>query len=130
MVSLGQPSALSVVRAETAAVDRLYAALEQRSIQVESNNWVIEVLGIHSTPKGDAWVQVRLADDPDLMTVLHLCPRATPDQAIAALAAWMAVPASERPHILDVMRVLRHSGTQEADPQIACHSGFPSYTAR
>ena len=86
--------------------EALFSALDGRTVRIGSADCAIEVTGIHRADDV-VYVQVTSTNEPACGVVLRMAPRATPGQAIAALEARGELPPPERPHVVDVMRMVR-----------------------
>jgi hypothetical protein len=84
--------------------DPLFGDLDRRSITHEDGAWMTRVVGIHRTRRV-AWVQIATSDDEETV-LLRFLPGAKPDTALAALKTWSRMSLAERPHIVDVPRVM------------------------
>ena len=96
------------VQTTATATDPLFADLDGRMVATGSEPWSVRVLGIHARG-GEFWVQCSPPQGALSGPVLRLSGRATAQHAVAALEAWVALPPSSRPDMVDVMRVTRHA---------------------
>jgi hypothetical protein len=83
--------------------DALFAGLDARAVEGHAKTWVTQVLGIHQDAR-HLWVQVAPADAIEKSVVLRVPPRATPHQALAALASAMA--SDQYPEVILVMEIV------------------------
>jgi hypothetical protein len=79
--------------------ERLFAELDGLDIRSAASRWFACVHGIH-TERDEAWVQLSFIGQVPCTVVVHLLPRTTARQAIAAITAW--VNSSDRPRIIEV----------------------------
>jgi hypothetical protein len=89
---------------EASAADALFASLDNRVIENVGRAWLAQVAGVHMNGR-DAWVQIVAADQPACHVVLHLSPRSTATQALAALQGWSNTPAARRGSVVHVMQL-------------------------
>jgi hypothetical protein len=76
----------------------------------------IRVTGIHRL-RDNVFVQITSTAERGCGFVLRMSTYATAGQALAAIDARMALPADERPHVEDVMRV---ANIEDRRPLPAC----------
>lgn len=97
-------------------VDTLFEELDGRDIYCGTSHWLTCVLGIH-TEGDEAWVQLSLAGESSWSLVVHLLPRATGRQAIAAIDSWLDRRPADRPRIMEVasQRFVDPSAVRDAD---------------
>lgn len=67
--------------------DQLAEALEGRQVGARARQWVARVYGVHRDERS-CWIQVAKEDDDTACVVLRCSPRATVEQATAALGRW------------------------------------------
>jgi hypothetical protein len=96
--------------------DFLFSALDGQTVYGHDERWVVQVTGIHRRGQ-DTFVQVTSADAADCGVVLRMPAQATAAHALAALAAHLDLPPGERPHVVDVMRVV---GAEVRQPLRVC----------
>jgi hypothetical protein len=86
-------------------LDPLFGDLDRRPIAAEEGQWVTQVVGIHRTSR-EAWVQIATSRDDDETVLLRFVPGAKTDTALKALETWSGMSLLQRPHIVDVPRVM------------------------
>ena len=64
-----------------------FRALDQRTVDVGAETWVLEVLAIHADG-GELWIQVANGGLPRQEIVLHIWRWTTLGQALAAIKQW------------------------------------------
>ena len=114
---MARASVVSIRRREvepgTARIDDpVFAGLDGRPIR----GGRIRVTGIHRL-RDDVFVQITSSAEAGCGFVLRMSAHATAAQALAAIEARMALPADERPHVEDVMRV---ANIEDRRPLPAC----------
>jgi hypothetical protein len=91
--------------------DALFAGLDARAVPWRARTWVTRVLGIHRDAR-HLWVQVAPADAIEKSVVLRVPPRATPHQALAALAS--AISSDDYPEVITVMDIVKRPASPKA----------------
>ena len=114
---MARASVVSIRRSATEApavriADPVFLGLDGRPIR----GGRIRVTGIHRM-RDDVFVQIASTAEAGCGFVLRMSARATAAQALAAIDARMALPAAERPHVEDVMRV---ASNEDRRPLPAC----------
>ena len=101
-MSASRADAANARRDDPDRAEWIAAALDQQYIGANEGGWTVHVLGVH-TDRDEIWIQV--ASDPEGSDafVLHLSPWATPQHALAALAATRLDNGSY-PQVVPVMR--------------------------
>lgn len=79
-----------------------FLVLDQRMLHVGPDTWIVQVLGIHSSPEG-LWIQLASIDEPHRSFVLQVDESTTVTDVTAALRARAAAPEP-----LEVIRVPRN----------------------
>ncbi len=78
-----------------------FLVLDQRMLHVGPDTWIVQVLGIHSSPEG-LWIQLASIDEPHRSFVLQVDDRTTVTDVTAVLRARASAPEP-----LEVIRVPR-----------------------
>jgi hypothetical protein len=89
----------------SAETDPLFGDLDRRPIADEDGCWMTQVVGIHRTSR-EAWVQIATSRGDEETVLLRLVTGAKPDTALRALEIWSGMSLGDRPHIVDVPRVM------------------------
>jgi hypothetical protein len=101
MLAPGMYTECGTATAEPTTADLLFVELDQRPVKgIEA---VLEVLGIHAVEGRGTWVQLAPSGEPAQAFILYLAPRATVDQALAALDAWGRTPLDIRPRVIEAV---------------------------
>jgi hypothetical protein len=87
--------------------DMWFLVLDQRMLHVGLDTWIVQVLGIHSSPEG-LWIQLASIDEPHRSFVLQVDDHTTVADVTAVLRARTSAPEP-----LEIIRVPKADRPQE-----------------
>jgi hypothetical protein len=85
--------------------DPLFQELDRQRIANQSGDRLTLVVGIHRENR-DAWVQIASSEDVEETVLLHFVPGSKPDTALRSLQTWYEMSRAERPHLVDIPRIM------------------------
>lgn len=90
-----------------AHADMWFLVLDQRMLHVGPDTWIVQVLGIHSSPEG-LWIQLASIDEPQRSFVLQVDEQTTVTDVTVALRARASAP--------EPLEIIRVPGTAHEAP--------------